>query len=118
MATAPTRPVLADVFLRLADDPDLLAEYDRDPRAVLEREGLSDEQIDSVLTGSPEDVRLVVERELEADPTRRRLITTPRMVVHEAPEREEPEEEPDEKEPEEEPEPEPEPWPQEPQPGA
>ena len=103
MATAPSRPPLADVFLRLADDPDLLGEYDRDPRAVLRREGLSDEQIDAVLHGSPQGLRLVVDRELEADPARRRLITTPKMIVHYGPERPEPGEEPEEPEPAEEP---------------
>ena len=118
MATVPTRPPLADVFLRLADDPDLLGEYDRDPRAVLEREGLSAEQIDAVLLGSPQGLRLVVEREFETDPTRRRLITTPKMIVHYGPERPEPGEEPEEPEPEEEPEQEPEEEPERPQPGA
>jgi hypothetical protein len=124
MATAPSRPPLANVFLRLADDPDLLGEYDRDPRAVLQREGLSDEQIDAVLHGSPQGLRLVVDRELEADPARRRLITTPKMIVHYGPDRPEPGEEPEE--PEEQPgedepgedEEEPKPGPKQPQPGA
>ena len=97
MATAPTRPVLADFFLRLADDPDLLAEYLSDPRAVLERAGLNDDQIEAVLDGSPEAARTAVEGELVADPVRRRLITTPKMVVH-APEPK-PEPDPDEPEP-------------------
>lgn len=103
-------PRISDFFLRLGDDPDLLAEYGRDPGRTLAAHGLTAEQVEIVLAGDVQTVRRVVESEFATDPLRRRLVQTPRMVVHMEPEPEaEPKPKPEPAEPEPEPKPKPEP---------
>ena len=50
-AVAP-EPRLSDFYLRLADDPSLLEQYERDPEVALAAAGMTDAQIDAVLDGS------------------------------------------------------------------
>jgi len=97
---------ITDVFLRLGEDPALLSEFERDPRAVLEASGLSESQVSTVLTGDAGTVRSVVADEVASDPVRRHIVVAPRMTIYK------PEPEPD-SEPEPEPDPEPESEPEE-----
>ncbi len=76
------QPRLSDFFLRLADDPALLVEHERDPRRSLAAAGFTDEQITSLLDGGIEGVRQAVATDVEADPLRRHLVVAPRMTVH------------------------------------
>jgi hypothetical protein len=93
-AVAP-EPRLSDFYLRLADDPSLLEQYERDPEAALAVAGMTDAQIDAVLDGS-DAVRSVLEAELAGEPGLRRLVTEPRMMTMGPPEDEdEPDDEPD-----------------------
>jgi len=95
-AVAP-EPRLSDFYLRLADDPSLLEQYERDPEAALAAAGMTDVQIDAVLDGS-DAVRSVLEAELAGEPGLRRLVTEPRMMTMGPPEDEdedEPDDEPD-----------------------
>ena len=114
MTPGATASRVSDFFLRLGDDSGLLAEYSQDPGGTMAAAGLSAKQITTVLAGAPESVRDLVDREIAADPVRRRRIVMPRMVIMAEPEEpEEPEEpvepeEPEKPEPER-PEPEPEP---------
>jgi len=115
MTSAATRERVSDLFLRLSDDPGLLADYCRDPEATMAGAGLSAEQIDTLLTGEPGRVRGLVDAEFAADLERRRLIVTPRMIIMTAPDEGEDEEEgPEEPEPSP---PEPEPEREPPRPG-
>jgi len=93
---------ITDVFLRMGEDPALLSEFERDPRAVLEASGLSESQVSTVLTGDADTVRAAVADEVARDPVRRHIVVAPRMTIYK------PEPEPD-SEPEPEPEPEPDP---------
>jgi hypothetical protein len=102
MSAAATTPRFSDFFLWLAEDPRLLAEYGRDPEKTMVAAGLSREQITTVLVERPDRLRNVIDAEFAADPTRRRLIATPRMVIM-APEPPEPEPEPEPPEPKPEP---------------
>ena len=93
-AVAP-EPRLSDFYLRLADDPSLLEQYERDPEVALAAAGMTDAQIDAVLDGS-DAVRSVLEAELSGEPGLRRLVTEPRMMTMGPPEDEdEPDDEPD-----------------------
>jgi len=91
-AVAP-EPRLSDFYLRLADDPSLLEQYERDPEAARAAAGMTDAQIDAVLDGS-DAVRSVLETELAGEPGLRRLVTEPRMMTMGPPEDED-EDEPD-----------------------
>jgi hypothetical protein len=100
MTPGATAPRVSDLFLRLSDDPGLLADYGRDPKGTMAAAGLSRGQIATVLSGAPKSVRDLIDAELAADPARRDRIVIPRMVIMAEPE--EPEEpEPEEPEPEE-----------------
>jgi hypothetical protein len=72
---------LTDLFLLLGDDPSLLAEYERDPRGLLEESGLDMDAVETLLTGDPDAVRGAVEAEVATDPSRRRLVVGPRMML-------------------------------------
>jgi hypothetical protein len=78
-AVAP-EPRLSDFYLRLADDPSLLEQYERDPEAALAAAGMTDPQINAVHDGS-DAVRSVLESELASEPGLRRLVTEPRMMT-------------------------------------
>lgn len=82
MSPTATEPRLSDLFLRLAEEPALLDEHERDPRLSLTKAGFTDGQIASVLAGGIERVRQSIENEVAADPLRRHLVVTPRMTVH------------------------------------
>jgi hypothetical protein len=73
-------PALTDFFLRLGEDRSLLTEYERDPRRALVDAGLGSEQIDRVLEGGHEEVRLALEAELVRDPVWRHVLTPTRMT--------------------------------------
>jgi hypothetical protein len=110
MTPGTTTSRVSDFFLRLSDDSSLLAEYGRDPKATMAAAGLSRKQIETVLAGTPQSVRDLIDAEFAADPARRRLIITPRMIIMEEPEEPEEPEKPEPERPEPEPErPEPEP---------
>jgi hypothetical protein len=89
-------PRISDFFLRLADDPALLAEHGRDPRRTMTSAGLTRGQIEAVLNGDLDHVRQAVEAEVAADPLRRHVVVMPRMTTHtpKPPEPGEPEPEP------------------------
>ena len=91
MTPPATAERVSDLFLRLGDDPGLLAEYSRDPEATMATAGLTGEQVATVLGGEPDRVRALVDAEFAADLERRRLIVTPRMIIMTAPDKEEPE---------------------------
>lgn len=76
---APAR--ISDFFLRLADEPALLAEHEHNPRRAMTGAGLTPGQIDTVLDGDVELVRQAVETEVAADPLRRHLVVVPRMTT-------------------------------------
>jgi hypothetical protein len=80
MTAVTAEPRLSDFFLQLADDPALLEEYERDPEVALAAAGMTDAQIDAVLSGS-EGVRSALEAELASEPGMRRLVTAPRMMT-------------------------------------
>jgi hypothetical protein len=73
-------PGLTNFFLRLGEDRSLLTEYERDPRRALVDAGLGSEQIEAVLDGGHEDVRLALEAELVRDPVWRHVLTPTRMT--------------------------------------
>ena len=106
MTPVETASRVSDFFLRLSDDSGLLAEYGRDPKGTMAAAGLSRKQIATVLAGAPESVRELIDAEFAADPARRHLIITPRMVIMAEPEEPEEPEKPEKPEPER-PEPEP-----------
>ncbi|HYX88977.1 MAG TPA: hypothetical protein VE753_06380 [Gaiellaceae bacterium] len=81
MATLTTNTI-TDFFRRLADEPELLAEYARDPERTMASAGLDPAQIATVLEGDPHTLGGAIADEFAADPVRRRLIVTPRMVIH------------------------------------
>jgi hypothetical protein len=82
MGAANARTSLPNFFLRLADNPELLAGYDRNPRRAMAAAGLSPDQMSVVLSGDIQRLRGAVDTELAEDPEHRRLIVTPRMVIH------------------------------------
>jgi hypothetical protein len=79
MPTA-SAPRLTEFYLRLADDPSLLAAYERDPRRALADAGLATAEIDAVLA-SPARARAALDAEVSSDPDLRRLFRTPRMTT-------------------------------------
>jgi hypothetical protein len=70
---------ITDFYLVLGDDQALLADYLRDPSAVLERSGLDDDAIATLLAGDPDAVRTAVSVEIASDPLRQRHAVRPRM---------------------------------------
>jgi hypothetical protein len=99
MAATATTTRVSDFYLRLGDEPELLAEHIRDPEGTMAAAGLSSVQFRTVLAGDLEGVRSAVDEEFAADPVRRRQIVTPRMVIHTPQPEPEPEPEPPEPEP-------------------
>jgi hypothetical protein len=71
---------LTNFFLRLGEDRDLLTEYERDPRRALVDAGIGGEQVDAVLAGGHEEVRLALEAELVRDPVWQHVLTPTRMT--------------------------------------
>ena len=86
---------VADLFLLVGEDEELLGRYERDPRSVLEASGLDQGAIATLLEGELEEVRTLVDDELASDPLRRRFVTTPRMGLETPPPPEPDEPEPD-----------------------
>jgi hypothetical protein len=82
MSQVVSPPRISDFFLRLADDPVLLAEHGRDPRRTMTSAGLTRGQIEAVLNGDLDHVRHAVEAEVAADPLRRHVVVMPRMTTH------------------------------------
>jgi hypothetical protein len=99
MSQVVARPRISDFFLRLADDPALLAEHGRNPRRTMTSAGLTRGQIEAVLNGNLDRVRQTVEAEVAADPLRRHVVVMPRMTTHTPTPPEPDEPEPDEPEP-------------------
>lgn len=80
MTETAQKPALTDFFLRLGEDRSLLREFERDPRRVLVDAGLPGDQVETVLEGGYEDVRLALETELVRDPVWRHVLTPTRMT--------------------------------------
>jgi hypothetical protein len=98
MTTVADPPRISDYLLRLTDDPTLLAEQQRNPRATMAEAGLDEAQIEAVLAGSTR-LREALDDELDRDPVRRRLVIRPRMTLMTDPPDDpddEPDDEPDE----------------------
>ena len=97
MTTVADPPRISDYLLRLTDDPTLLAEQQRNPRATMAEAGLDEAQIEAVLAGSTR-LREALDDELDRDPVRRRLVIRPRMTLMTDPpdDPDEPDDEPDE----------------------
>ena len=72
---------ITDFFLVLGDDQALLAQYMRDPQGVLERSGLDDDAIATLLAGDSRAVQGAVAAEIAGDPLRERHAVRPRMCV-------------------------------------
>ena len=95
---------ITDFFVLLGEDQSLLTEFDRDPKSLLQASGLDDNAITTVLAGDSDAVRAAIEDEVARDPSRRRLVVAPRMMIFMKPDEPEPEEEPkEEPKPEQEP---------------
>ena len=71
---------IADFYLVLGDDQALLAQYMRDPQSVLERSGLDDDAIATLLAGDSQSVQGAVAAEIAGDPVRERHAVRPRMT--------------------------------------
>lgn len=71
---------LTDFFLRLGEDPGRLTAFERDPERELLAAGLAEDQIEAVLHGGHQDVRLALEAELVRGPVWRHVLTPTRMT--------------------------------------
>jgi hypothetical protein len=58
---------LAEFLLALANDRELLARYEADPRAILDEFGIEGETANLLLAGKLRDLRVKIEGELEVD---------------------------------------------------
>lgn len=78
MSSPPAAPRLTDLFLRLGDDEALLAEYERDPAAVLAAQGIEATAARAAAEGDLEAVRAVIAEENRPQPQRFRYEPAPR----------------------------------------
>jgi hypothetical protein len=58
---------ISEFLLALANDPELLARFDSEPREVLEQFGITGDTASVLLAGKLRDLRVKVEVELEVD---------------------------------------------------
>jgi hypothetical protein len=58
---------ISEFLLALANDPELLARFDSEPREVLEQFGITGETASLLLAGKLRDLRVRIEVELEID---------------------------------------------------
>jgi hypothetical protein len=68
MSTVATPTPLLDFYTRLAEDEELLEEFERDPQAALERAGFSGDELAALLEGDLDTIRATIRDEIREMP--------------------------------------------------